>query len=73
MNEATLRKEFEEWVDKTGPYWNQEIRIMYEAWVEATRRANKRTRHECADLCNNLRYSEAWKCAEEIRATIPEE
>lgn len=82
MNKETIRKEFEEWAEQTGPYWNMELRIMYAAWLESARR----TREEC---CETIRAKKvAIECAIEfeqaynyaiddaiqaIRATIPEE
>lgn len=40
---------------------------------ESARRADRNARIKCAEICDRLKYSEAWECAEEIRATMPEE
>jgi hypothetical protein len=52
---------FHEWFAKqTKPFTAAEI------WKVADTLA----REECATLCDQLKHSEAWECAEEIRKTI---
>lgn len=69
---------------KNGAFISQDARELYAAWLESARRADKRAREECMEICSELRRdnyageNEDWiagadDCAKAIRATIKED
>jgi hypothetical protein len=62
---------FEAWMNRFWPpdQWpmtNADI----QRWRMAFESIDLEAREECAGLCDQLKHSEAWECAEEIRKTI---
>ena len=87
MDEETLRKEFEEWAERNlfhmravwfarshvdGAYRDCRTQDAWVAWLEATRRADKLARLECAEICESVSH-QCMSCGSAIRATIKEE
>jgi len=84
MDEEALRNDFFEWLENVfEPRLRAEKRMRWndcsvEAWLEATRRADRKARLECERIA--LQYSQAYgqtddamAIARGIRATIKEE
>jgi hypothetical protein len=58
---------FDEWfMSEQGNFYEGQWSFAKAAWNAADRKA----REECATICDQLKHSEAWECAEEIRKTI---
>ena len=76
-----MDKEFNEWVARSipasRPMTQGDMVYLKAAWLEATRRADKRAREECAEICDALdeRHYNVIpdECAKAIRATIAED
>lgn len=81
MDEETLIKQFEEWNKEQDIwYWLMDSAdaakaAAQAAWIASARQTNKRTREECAEICesDSMFKSICPFCAEAIRATILEE
>lgn len=77
MDEETARVEFD-------TFWNKFVSEKrdiglsgysygLEMWLESARRADKRAREECAEICEQHEIYTFLDCADFIRSTIQEE
>lgn len=78
-----MNEEFNEWLASayppTRPLNGAEAFWIKAAWLEATRRADRNARLECAEICRDIyrnyecSHIGADLCEQSIRATIPED
>lgn len=75
-----MDEEFHDWaMNKNLVLGSTAYYTAKQAWIEATRRADRKARLECAAICGRVWVQQAEgiaaarSCQEAIRATIPEE
>lgn len=90
IDEETIRRNFKVWaatqhyclrfLTEHDEYDYSNTQSAWEAWLEATRLADRRAREECAEICgkvwvqkDNVAVDAVRSCQEAIRATIKEE
>lgn len=72
-----MDEEFEKWATEQGFFRGEAAWALAKlTWLEATRRADRKAREECAEICKQRTLAcgnVAEKCSEAIRATIKED